>query len=263
MNFHVLEKVDFVSLSRRAVGLIFTIYWIAAIFHPFLFLTLFQKLNISFLTWPFLATMLVSSICLIAINTVAVASLTLAAGMSFLWTYDTPTVDLHWPFITWLLFAYVLMEWGIERRRLVELGWFIAGLVLTLHGIAKFKFAGVEWMNGTVIQIFTNYASPRFYSFLEKAHIAPVFCLLGGWFVMAFHVAALPHALIRSSRGLFVLSAFLFHGYILLSPLYFISLGMIPFWLFLCDGLASQNETSTPLTGARGFDEAKLLNSIP
>lgn len=228
--------IDYIFLSRISIGVIYLFYWVEVALNPFIYKSLLEKWGLEILFWPLWIALIAISVCLIRGKFIKTASIGLFLFLTMIHSFDITTTDLYWPYIGWLLIAFLFIEVGIKKERLIELSWLVAGVTYTMHGIAKIHFAGEDWLNGSIIRGFLFWAQPEFSKLLLSFMVLKPLSIFMGWIVIFFHLMALPHVIFKKYRKFFLITAFVFHSLILMSPLYFVSIGMLPFLLFLKAG---------------------------
>lgn len=235
MSLSARHRFDSIATARRLIGLLFTVYWIYVAIYPFVYASLLQTLNLGGMFWPLWILMFVMAQMLLWDLGGFFASAGYILFFILMHKYDLVVTDLHWVFIGWMLAASMLIRLGVSRDWILELGWALAGVVFFVQGAGKVLLVGPDWESGYVTASFLGSSQPEIFEFLSRNQWLDGFALATSWAILILHLSALPLCLIRRTRILFLIMILAFHGAILFSPLYFISLGMMIFWVFLMD----------------------------
>lgn len=226
---------DSIAVAVRLVGVLFSVYWICVAIYPFSYASLLRSLNLEGLFWPLVVLMFALSQMLLWDRWSFLASAGYIIFFFLMHELDLVVTDLHWVFVGWMLAASMLIRLGVPRRWILELGWVMAGVIFFVQGLGKIVFVGADWVSGYVTGGFLYWAQPGVFEFLSRTHWLDAAAVAAGYLILGMHLAALPLCLVRRTRVLFLMMIVAFHVAISFSQLYFISLGMLTFWIFLAD----------------------------
>lgn|GEM_PF-6024322 len=238
---NALSKIDFIGLSVRLYGLVFLIYLGGSLIYPRMFQIIFDLHGLQFLTLVQLC-LCGASLGLILQRQVVLSSFLILAFLIIGQELSYGMADLFWVFAGWVLVANLLLLVGVSRTWILELGWMTAGVTFFIHGVGKLLLVPEDWLSGLVVRHFLHWSQPAWHSQLAEWGYLESYCQWSSWLVLAGHLLALPMSLIRYLRPFLVGKMLLFHVGVLFSPLYFISIGFIPFWIFLCASLFDEKQ---------------------
>lgn len=241
MRSAALLNRDFIALSQRLAGVYILAFALGALIFPFEF-----ELVVGSYAGVVVGCLAVlfGSIALIADIYPRAAILVIGVTTTSLFKLNPFIFEAQWFYVYWLLAALFLIKSGVERRPVIEVGWYVGAISLSLLALGKIIRVGDMWWSGEVIRNLLAFSQPELFSNLSGRPAFEAGIVVASWFSVISHLTLFPLVIWKRARPWLLLEMLVFHFALLFTPLAFMQLGMIPFWIFLIEGTKTQGRSN-------------------